>query len=384
MSTRFGLIRMSPRDPAQPNRTASALEAFFDLVFVVSVSLSSAQLHRFESEAHVGAGVVSYLVVFVAIWWAWMNFTWFATSFDTDDWLYRVLTIAQMSGALLLAAGTSSAMAEGDFAIMTYGYVVMRLAMVAQWLRAAASSPSLRRTALTYAVGITVMQMLWVARLWLPNDDDGLLTFGVLMAGELLVPVIAERTRQTPWHPAHITERYGLFTMILLGESVLASANAIIGAVADADRIGALVEIAVCGLVLATGMWWTYFARDHSERIGGLAASLLFGYGHYVVFAAAGAFSAGIAVAIDVDTAASGLDSAAAAATVTLPVSLFILGTWALTLRRSLSTATDIAVVTLSILLGLAAFAPHSLIVAAAIMVALITVLEISRRADRV
>jgi len=71
-----------------------------------------------------------------------MNFTWFASAFDTDDWLYRVLTIVQMGGVLVLAAGVHDAMVSFDYAVVTWGYVIMRLAMVAQWLRAAASDPS--------------------------------------------------------------------------------------------------------------------------------------------------------------------------------------------------------------------------------------------------
>ena len=78
------------------------------------------------------------------IWWAWINFTWFATSFDTDDWLYRVMTFVQMAGVLVLAAGVHGVMTDGDFRIPVAGYVVMRLALVGQWLRVAVSSPRYR------------------------------------------------------------------------------------------------------------------------------------------------------------------------------------------------------------------------------------------------
>lgn len=133
---RLGLAPMRPRDPSEQHRGASPLELFFDLVFVVAVAQASGALHHAESEQHIADGVGAYLMVFFAIWWAWMNFTWFATAFDTDDWLYRVLTIFQMSGALLLAAGAETAMTEGDYVLVTWGYVIMRLPLVAQWLRA--------------------------------------------------------------------------------------------------------------------------------------------------------------------------------------------------------------------------------------------------------
>ncbi|MGO1226171.1 MULTISPECIES: DUF6357 family protein [unclassified Brachybacterium] len=81
-----------------------------------------------------------------------MNFTWFATSFDTDDWLYRVLTIVQMGGVLVLASGVRPAFVDHDFRVIVLAYVVMRLALVAQWLRASRGAGSARRTALVIAV----------------------------------------------------------------------------------------------------------------------------------------------------------------------------------------------------------------------------------------
>lgn len=114
----LGLVPMRPRDPLEPGRVASSLELFFDLVFVIAVSIAGSELHHALAEGHIAGGVAGYLAVFFAIWWAWMNFTWFATSFDTDDWLYRVLTIVQMGGVLVLASGISSAFEHQDFTVI--------------------------------------------------------------------------------------------------------------------------------------------------------------------------------------------------------------------------------------------------------------------------
>ena len=146
---------MLPRDPHEPHRVASSLELFFDLVFVISVSTASSQLHHALSEGHAATGITSYLMIFFAIWWAWMNFTWFATSFDVDDWLYRVVTIVQMAGVLVMAAGIAPVFDahEPDFTIVVVAYVVMRVAMIVQWLRASRTNPALRRTALATPSG---------------------------------------------------------------------------------------------------------------------------------------------------------------------------------------------------------------------------------------
>ena len=140
--SRIPLPGLRPRDPSESHRTAGPLELFFDLVFVVAVALASQNLHHFESDDHFSTGIVRYLMVFFAIWWAWMNFTWFASAYDSDDWLYRLLTLMQMAGALVVAAGVPQAMNDNRYPIVIAGYMVMRLALVAQWLRAAVSSPS--------------------------------------------------------------------------------------------------------------------------------------------------------------------------------------------------------------------------------------------------
>ena len=161
---------MLPRDPTEEHRAATPLELFFDLVFVIAVSQAAAQLHHALSEGHVLDGITSYAMVFFAVWWAWMNFTWFATSFDTDDWLFRVLTIVQMAGVLVVAAGIESAFVDEDLTVVVGGYVLMRVVMVAQWWRASLQSPEHRRTTRTYAAGIGALQVLWVAMLFLPDS----------------------------------------------------------------------------------------------------------------------------------------------------------------------------------------------------------------------
>jgi low temperature requirement protein LtrA len=323
---------MRPRDPGETGRTASTLELFFDLVFVVAVSIASVQLHHALTEGHVLDGILNYGIVFFGIWWAWMNFTWFATSFDTDDWLYRVLTIVQMGGVLVLASGIQPAFEDHDYSVLIVAYVVMRLALVAQWLRASRSAGPSRRATLIYAGGIALVQALWLASLLLPGSMF-FVALGALIGAELAVPIIAERSGSTPWHPHHITERYGLFTLIVLGESLLGSANAIIEAVHDDEELGPLVGLAALALIATAALWWIYFWPPHHHAISSFGRSLAYGYGHYFVFAAAGAFSAGIEVEIDVLTGHGALHRPWASFAYTIPLAVFVLGIWTLAIR---------------------------------------------------
>lgn len=315
---------MRARRPDEGHRAATTLELFFDLCFVVAVAQASAGLHHDLTENHVGHAVGSYLLVFFAIWWAWMNFSWFASAFDCDDVPYRLATLVQISGALILAAGVPRAFDAGDYTVVTAGYVVMRLALVSQWLRAAAANPQLRRGAVRYAVGVAVVQVAWVLRLALP-ERWLLPAMLVLIAAELLVPAWAERAAPTSWHPQHIAERYGLFTIIVLGESVLAASVAIQSAL-DTGYAGGLLVLAGAGAVIVFSLWWLYFDRPGHELLGSLRWAFWWGYGHYVIFASVAAVGAGLAVAVDHETRAAHLPAAGAGYAVAVPVAGFLLG----------------------------------------------------------
>ena len=162
---------MRARSPHEPHRVSTPLELLFDLVFVVAIAQAAGGFHHAIAEGHAAQGVVSYLMVFFAIWWAWMNFTWFASAYDPGDVPYKLAVFVQITGALIVAAGIPAMFeAHAPNGAVVSGYVVMRLAMVAQWLRAAASDPERRTTALRFAGGISVVQVGWVAVLFLPAN----------------------------------------------------------------------------------------------------------------------------------------------------------------------------------------------------------------------
>lgn len=329
-------VRMAPRNPHEHHRVATPLELFFDLAFVVAVAQAAASLHHGLVEGHVGDALIGFPLTFFGIWWAWMNFSWFASAYDCDDVLYRLAVFTQMSGVLVLAAGVPRAFDERDFTVLVVGYVIMRLAMVAQWLRAAASDESRRRCNLRYAVGIALVQVGWV--LWLLVPEGAVLVgFVGLVVAELAVPAWAERASHTPWHPHHIVERYGLFTIIVLGESVLGATIAVQQAL-DADgALGDVITVIIGGLLVVFSMWWIYFslpserlverARNADDR---LSEAFIWGYGHYFVFAAVAATGAGIAIAVDGATDHSTLSDVGTGLAVTLPIGLYVLTVWVL------------------------------------------------------
>jgi low temperature requirement protein LtrA len=368
---------MVARDRDEPHRAATPLELLFDLCFVVAVSQVAAELRHGLADAHVGQAIVGYLMVFFAIWWAWMNFTWFASAYDTDDVPYRVLTLVQISGVLVLAAGVPAAFEHYDFVTVTIGYSIMRVPMILQWLRAAAEHPEGRPAALRFAVGIGVTQLGWIARLALP-DPWGWIGFLVLVAMELAVPVWAERSRPTAWHPEHIAERYGLFTLIVLGECVLASTVAVQSAIADHGLSAGLLVLAAGGLLLVFGLWWSYFKRPAHEglRVSPRSA-FIWGYGHYFVFGSAAALGAGLEVAAETIEHATELGEVGAAFAVAVPVAIYLLVVGALQTRMNPGqpVAARFAVVAVLVLLAAAGAAVIGLPAAVLVMGLLVTVL---------
>ncbi len=318
---------MTARSPHEHHRAATPLELLFDLVFVVAIAQAASGLHHAVGEAHAVQGLVGFLMVFFAIWWAWMNFTWFASAYDCDDVAYRLAVFVQITGALIMAAGVPAMFEthEPNLATIT-GYVVMRLAMVAQWLRAAASDPGRRVTAHRYALGVTLLQLAWIGMFWIPGFwAPG---FVALAAVELAVPIWAERATPTTWHPQHIAERYGLLTLIVLGESILSATVAIQSALASGEALTALLPLIIGGLLIVFSMWWAYFDRPVHDLLTSLGKAIVWGYGHYLIFAAAAAVGAGLAVNVDQVTHHAKISAAAAGAAVAIPVAVFLVCLW--------------------------------------------------------
>jgi low temperature requirement protein LtrA len=326
---------MSARPIDEPHRVSSQLELLFDLTFVIAVAAATAQLAHQIADAHTLVSIVPFLQVFYAIWWAWMNFTWFASSYDTDDVPYRLFTMVQMAGVLVLAAGVPAAADHSDFRAVTIGYVIMRIALVAQWVRAGVEDPASRRTAFRYAAAISVVQVGWILRLIVLDtgvvSESMQLPLWVIMAFlDTAVPQWAERTKPTNWHPHHIAERYGLFTIILLGESVLAAATGVQGAVEGNGISGSFLTIAISALVLLFALWWLYFLEPAGEALSARRErSYFWGYSHYGIFAALAALGAGLEVAVEQSghhVEASHLEVTYAVA---IPVAVFLILLWA-------------------------------------------------------
>jgi low temperature requirement protein LtrA len=244
--------------------------------------------------------------------------------------------------------------------------------MVAQWVRAARGDSVHRNTALRYAGGIAFVQVLWVGLLLVPDRlvVAGFLLFSII---ELLIPAWAEQSGMTPWHPHHIAERYGLMTIIVLGESMLAATLAAQEAIASGPAMVDLAPLIVGGLLIVFTMWWLYFDRSPEGLLTSLRRAITWGYAHYLVFAAAAAVGAGLAVALDHETGKAQLSARVAGAAVAVPVALYLAVLWRLHGTRGRVTSPYIGPAAIVLVL-VTPFTDHAVPLTGLILVTLLAV----------
>jgi low temperature requirement protein LtrA len=313
---------------------ATPLELFTDLCFVVAVAQASSALHHEISAGHVSRGAVGFAMAFFAIFWAWLNFTWFSSAYDNDDVVYRLLTILQIVGSLMLAAGIPRMITEGRTGIGVAGYVVMRIALVTQWFRVAAGDPPRRRTALRYAYGVMAVQVFWICFLIIPTALI-LPWFLIGVALELCIPPFAEAAGHTPWHPHHVAERYGLFFIIMLGECILSTTVAIQQSLDQGGAVGGLLRVICGGVAIVFSLWWLYFSREDADVLEqqSIGRNIAWGFGHYFVFGATAAVGAALGVRIDYYGHHAEISGLTSALCLTIPIAIIIVSLYLIHIR---------------------------------------------------
>lgn len=303
------LTPMTGRDPRERHRASTPLELLFDLTFVVAVGTAASHFAELVAAGHPGQGVVAFALAMFAISVAWISFSWFASAFGTDDWLYRALTMVQMMGVVVFALGLPAmfhSVEEGghlELRAMVVGYVVMRVAMVCQWWRAARESPPFHAVGAANIRWTVIAQVGWVVVGFADLPVVAVfVAFVVLAVLELVLPVLTQGgAGGTPWHPHHVAERYGLFAIITLGEGVVgtvASSGDLLGGGDGTHWTGNAIAVVVAGVGLTFGMWWVYFSIPFGDvLVHRRSRGYLFGYGHIPLFMGIAAAGAGLHVA---------------------------------------------------------------------------------------
>jgi low temperature requirement protein LtrA len=244
-----GVVR-PPELKTDEERTASRLELFFDLAFVLVVAELAIAL-REDVSLH---GELLFAGLFTLVWWSWVSSTLYANRFDHDDVVYRLYKLGSMAAVIGLAASATEATGE-RFGIFVGCQLLLRATLVLQYRRAYRHVAGARPIARLYLVGAGVGALLWAVSLVVPRPVGfGLWAAAVLV--EALVPLLATRhSTDVPLHVEHLPERFALFVILVLGESVAGIAHGLY----DAAWAPSAIPVAVLSFVLAAALWWSYF-----------------------------------------------------------------------------------------------------------------------------
>jgi low temperature requirement protein LtrA len=275
------------REETSGGRRASWLELLFDLVFVVAVAELAGRLH----DDPTGSGALAFAGLAVPVVWAWMNVTFYADQFDTDDVPFRLAVFAAMLAVLVLAGGLDSA---GTGFVL--GYIALKVLMVALYARAgvAEDDPETRVFCLACVVAYASSLVLWAASLAFDAPVRQVLWalgLAIEIGTPALGPSVFARMRV---HLHHIPERFGLFTIIVIGETVVVSALGV-----DEWRTASAL-VAGAGLALVCGVWWLYFDRQEEIHLRPtIRPNLVFIYGHIPLLAALNAAAVGVEFGVE-------------------------------------------------------------------------------------
>ena len=232
------------------HRSATWLELFYDLVFVVAVAALG---HRLLLD-HDWNGALAFAGLFVPLWWSWAGFTFYADRYDTDDLGQRLLAVAQMI-AIALMAGSISGGESDSAAAFAVAFVLARVVLLTMYTRAYRAVPSTRPLVAGYLRGFAIGGAFWVVSIWVP-DPWRFVLWGVGLAVDFATPYVLRQIQaKVPLSLSHLPERFGLFTILVLGESIAA----VVAGLSEFNWAPASTSGAIIGVLTASGLWWIYF-----------------------------------------------------------------------------------------------------------------------------
>ncbi|MEP6788749.1 MAG: low temperature requirement protein A [Acidobacteriota bacterium] len=284
--------RLRTLEQGVSERHASWLELFFDLVFVLAVSQVA---HVLSGHTDLG-GFIKYTALFVPIWYTWVGFTFYGDRFETEETAFRVLIFAGMLSVTGLSLALGSAFTVTGDVPAVVCYILVLGVLIALYARAAYYVPLARPYCRQYLMGLGFSVILFAVSLLF----DAPLRYAIWAAAvglQFAIPFINIRaTRLIPIDRSHIPERFGLFTIIVLGEAVIAAATG----VANVAWGFTTIATATAGFAMAACIWWINFdfVEDNAIRSKSLTPRFVYLYGHFFIVASIVAIGVGVEHAI--------------------------------------------------------------------------------------
>jgi low temperature requirement protein LtrA len=246
--------RLRIGEGVEGERHATWLELFYDLLFAAVVAQLTFELSQDLS----GFGILSFVVLCVPVWWAWVGQSFYATRFDTDDPGHRLFIIAQMFAVAGMAVNVHAGLGRGS-AGFALSYAVVRLILVGEYVGAHIFVPAARALTKRFALGFGAAAALWLVSAWVPAPARFYL-WGLGLLIDFATPLSAGKLHsQLAPHASHLPERFALFILIVMGETI---AGVVMGLTKHAWDIQSGFAAGL-GLIGFFSLWWIYF--DHID-----------------------------------------------------------------------------------------------------------------------
>ncbi|KAH9092218.1 hypothetical protein LEN26_018604 [Aphanomyces euteiches] len=287
---------MVMRNPKEEHRVSSALEKLFDLTLVVALSAVSKQ---FATNIQYGTAdmvhqTLVFIISFFTTWNTWFPYVWFATTYDTDDILFRLGTFGEMIGILMISDGIAHNESE-----VVVGYIVLRFFHGFFFrFRAAYQDPQRREVNFKHGMLSTIIMVCWYfQQTYATTFLSQVLGFGALAFCDLAYPYVSQRTthpsKRTKYHAHHVSERYSEFTIIVFGESILSLSHATV-LKSTTFNMEAL-STCIASMSLLFMLWWIYFLVPFGQILHDKPSlTYTVAYGHFFIHAPLAAFASGI------------------------------------------------------------------------------------------
>jgi low temperature requirement protein LtrA len=249
----------------EEERHATWMELFYDLLFVAVVAQLALQLSHDLSPF----GILRFVLLFIPVWWAWIGQAFYATRFDTDDLGHRLFIIAQMFAVAAMAVTVHQGFSQGS-AGFALSYAAVRLILVGEYIGADVFVPTAHKFIRRFEIGFGIAATIWLISAFVAPPYRFML-WGIGMLVDFATPLTAGKLHsQLAPHATHLPERFGLFTLIVLGESI----TGVVSGLAQQHWSLTSAVVAMLGLSLAFSLWWVYFdtidaAPIRAARISG-------------------------------------------------------------------------------------------------------------------
>ncbi|MFN8080695.1 MAG: low temperature requirement protein A [Kineosporiaceae bacterium] len=247
-----------PHGEAVEDRVVSSLELFYDLVFVVFV----AQVAQALAARPDVVGLGTFIVLFSLVWYTWLNGTLYHDLHGGDDGRSRVYMFVQMSLIALISvyAGHAGDRADDGRSFATVLLVLIAWLTYQWWVVRRQDDPAMAATTTPYFIGLAGIFLFVLASIFAASDAVRVLLWGLGAVAAIIVPLVALSRRrdriETAFQiSASMAERFGLFTIIVLGEVMAGVVNGLHGA----EHSASTTAVGLLCLGIGFGIWWNYF-----------------------------------------------------------------------------------------------------------------------------